>query len=153
MTVISHSSVLYTVEDGATKWQVALLPGAVAVYGDHGKQYFSNPLNLPAKRLKEAFPNEAVLRKSANLDTLSAVDLRKLLASVERAFNAKSINQAELKRLQELFHRCDCTPEAIKRKVEGAGFGRILHLLVIEDHNPALDATVNALQTFLRELG
>lgn len=144
-----HSDLLFTIDDNGVKWQIALLPGAVAVYGKEGKQYFSNPLDRPAARLKEVFQSEAVMRKAANLRTIDKVDIRRLMTSIEKIYNSKLINQAELKNLQELLGNCDCTPDAMKRKVEKAGLGRIVHMLVIEDHNPALDATVRALKLFL----
>jgi hypothetical protein len=149
MTVKAHSSILFTVVDGAAKWQVAMLPGAVAVYGEGGKQYFSNPRDLPAKRLKEVFPSEAMMRKAANLDTLTKVDIRRLMASIEKIYNSRLISASELRSLQDLLGNCDCTPEAMKDKVRRAGLGRVLHLLVIEDHNPALDATVRVLKLFV----
>jgi len=150
LTVLSPGS-LYMVEQGGLKFQVAMLPGAVAVYGDMGKQSFSNPLSLPPGRLKEIFVNDAAIRRAANLETISSVDMRKLMASVEKAFNAKLLTSDQLRGLQDLLSRCDCTPEGMKHKVVEAGYSRILHLLAIEDHNPALDATVNAMQIFLKE--
>jgi len=150
ITVISPTG-LFHVERGALNFQVAFLPGVVAVYGTPGKQYFNNPLNLPPERIREVFPSETMMRKAANLNKASSVDKKRIFARMEILLKEKRISPQQASGLHAVVDRCMASPEKLKQRLTTEGFGAYADMLDIADQNPELDATVEALKVFLEE--
>lgn len=145
---------LYNVKIDGRNYTVAFLPGSVAVFGfDIGKQYFSNPNNLGPDRLKELFSSPSAMREAATLHRVGILNKKKFFESLDYLTNSGQLNSVRRNVLIDMVASCDCTPEAIKRRMRNEGFTDVLGLpgFSLEDHQEELNETVEALERFINE--
>jgi len=145
---------LFNVRSAWINYCVAFLPGTVAVYGfDIGKQYFKNPENKKPWELKDLFKDRNAMIAAATLHRVGIINKKKFLESLDYLVSSNQLSSVRRNILYGMVNSCECTPLAIRKRMEREGYSDVLAMsgFELEDHTKELEETVRALGIFIKE--
>jgi hypothetical protein len=149
--ISQYSETLYGLRHGAESFNVAFLPGRIALYGTPGNQFFLNKGNHPPQRLREIFKTREDYMERALLHKETSTDQTKFLSSLDRLLSEKLIDAHNKQKLREFILKCDCPPRRIREKLRAMGYEHILARLEFERYPDELMNTIEAMEKFVAQ--
>jgi len=127
-------------------FNLAFLPGVVALYGKEFFQYFLNEKDLTIWHLELLFPDELSISGRATLYKEGRTNKVRFKLGAEAS---TLIPPRDKLLLKTFIDKCDCAPSVVRQKLAVMGFGRLVSEIQFEDLSAEMEVTVGLVQHLL----
>jgi hypothetical protein len=143
-------------EDGswqnADAYNLALLPGLIALYGTGGVQNYAVDKLVSPASIKKIFPDFQTILKKSLFHTEGETDHAGFQASIKALAENKKISSFQYSWLQSFIADCDCPPAVIREKLCSKGYGYILPDIKYQTPKPLLLKLSRVMQMFVARI-